>query len=270
VGTCTSNPVVVYWHWYYPALPISPWALIAVLLIAPKANRNRRAWLILIPVVVVLSLWRATALLLGIGFEAQQQMGCLVTAGTIGWTAVWLLGHWLGSRFKSLTFLAILAIMAAVGALSFFCCGEGDDSFLPIWIFAIYYGLGVVGLTGGMMLAGRFCRQRFSAIGFGLWLLLWTGVVTVALPTLILVVWIVIAHDSSPGIAGGLVAIPFVATLFAAILYVFNLPFLIVSLYSTFYCRRLETMFRAKPMPESAVLATTSPNACIETGYGLP
>ena len=52
---------------------------------------------------------------------------------------------------------------------------------------------------------------------------------TVGLPMLILVVWIVIAHDSSPGIAGGLVAIPFVAAMFAGILYVFNLPFLIVS-----------------------------------------
>ena len=170
MGTCISDPAVVDWHWYYPALPMSPWALIALLLVVPKANRNRQAWLILIPAVVVLILWRTTALLLDMGFESQQQMGCLVMAGTVGWTAVWLLGHWLGSRFKTLTFLSIVAVMAAVGALSFFCCGEGDDSFLPLVIFAIYYGLGGGRArgrhdVGRPLLPAAILRDRVSVCG---------------------------------------------------------------------------------------------------------
>ncbi len=77
VGTCASDPVVIDWHWYYGAATEAPWALIALLLVVPKANRNRQAWLILIPLVAALLLWRGLALLFGVGVGTQQQLGCL-------------------------------------------------------------------------------------------------------------------------------------------------------------------------------------------------
>jgi hypothetical protein len=268
IGTCTSDPAVVEWHWYYHVLPISPWALIALLLVVPKANRNRQAWWILIPAAALLAVWHAIAALLGVSVEAQQ-IGCLVMASIVGWSAVWLLGHWLGSRFKTLTLLSILAVMAAVGALSYLCCGQSSEPFPVPATLAMYYGLGVASVAGGMILAGRSCRKRFSGIRFGLWLLLWMGLITVALPMLVFLVWIVIAQDSSPRVVAGLVGIPIAGTMLAAIFYVFNLPFLILGMYSDFYRRRLEGMFRVRPIAEAVPLAAIS-DACIETERGSP
>ncbi|MFZ1933658.1 MAG: hypothetical protein WCB27_10500 [Thermoguttaceae bacterium] len=270
VGTCVSDPAIVDWHWYYHAVPASPWALIALLLVIPKANHNRQAWLILIPLVVVLLLWSMLTLLFGMAVGAQEQMGCLVMSAAIAWAAVWLLGHWLGSRYSTLTFFSIMAVMVAVAALTFFCCGEGDGVSIPLAAFAIYYGVMAVGLVAAMMLAGRFCRKRFSGMRFGLWLLLWMPVVTVGLPMLIFLAWIVIAQDPWPRVAGGLIAIPMVMTIFAGILYLFNLPFLILGAYSTFYRRRLEAMFRVKSIPAPASLGTTPFAANIETEGVLP
>jgi hypothetical protein len=270
VGTCVSDPAIVDWHWYYPAAPLSPWALIALLLVIPKANRNRQAWLILIPLVVVLLVWSVLTLLFGMAVGAQEQMGCLVTSAAIAWAAVWLLGHWLGSRYSTLTFFSILAIMVAVGALTFFCSGEGDGVSMPLAAFAIYYGVMAVGLVAAMMLAGRSCRKRFSGIRFGLWLLLWVGVVTIGLPMLIFLACSVIAQMPRDQFAGGLIRISIVMAILAGILYAFNLPFLILGMYSAFYRRRLEAMFRVKPIPGPASLGTTPFAANIETEGVLP
>ena len=53
-GTSISQPVVFHWRWYYhlPTLPL--WGLIALLLLVPKANSPREAWLILVPLGLVL------------------------------------------------------------------------------------------------------------------------------------------------------------------------------------------------------------------------
>ena len=54
LGAKDGSPVTFPWRWYYsvPTLPL--WALIVLLLVVPKANRHRQAWLILIPLGVVL------------------------------------------------------------------------------------------------------------------------------------------------------------------------------------------------------------------------
>ena len=268
VGTCASDPAVVDWHWHYNAATAAPWALIALLLVLPKANRNRQAWLILIPLAAALMLWRGAALLFDAGVGPQQQMGTLLMSVATAWTSVWLLGHWLRSRYRIVRFFSILAVMAGVGALGLFCSGEGDDGSMPNVIFATYYGVVVVGLVAAMMLAGRFCRKRFSGLRFGLWLLLWIEVVTVGLPMLIflgVLGWMAIAQGPLAQFAGGLIAIPMMMTMLAGIVYVFNLPFLILGTRNTFYRRRLEGMFRGSPQPDVPATAASPFAACVET-----
>ena len=121
-----------------------------------------------------------------------------------------------------------------------------------------------------MMLAGCFCRKRFSGIRFGLWLLLWMIVVTVGLPMLVFFAWIVIAQDPWPRVAGGLIAIPTVMAILAGILYAFNLPFVILGMYSTFYRTRLGGMFRTRPITGASPFAVVPSDARIEPEGGLP
>ena len=58
LGPKDGSPTIFHWRWYYnfPLLPC--WAILLVLLLAPKANRNRQAYLILIPMGIAILFWR--------------------------------------------------------------------------------------------------------------------------------------------------------------------------------------------------------------------
>jgi hypothetical protein len=162
----------------------------------------------------------------------------MVVSGVVGWTIVWLLGDWLGSRYNTVTFFAILGIIVGTGVFSFYYTGEAQSALLP---FAMFCGIVVTSFVAAMMLTGRVCRQRFTPWRFGLWLLLWTGVVSLALPLFIFVAVNLIA--GSPFIPG-LIIVPIMAASVGGIVYLVNLPFLILALNNPFYRQRLETMFR--------------------------
>ncbi len=102
-GAGISQPVCIQrrWHHRVPSLPL--WTLLLLLLVVPKANRHRQAWLILVPLGLVLIVWRMAATLLGLPDEDVETLGFLVVTGAMAWSMVWLLGHWLGrSRARRL------------------------------------------------------------------------------------------------------------------------------------------------------------------------
>jgi hypothetical protein len=243
--------------------------LIVLLLVVPKANRDRQAWLILIPLALVVLLWRTSTMLFAMSEGSAQTLGCLVISGAIAWTVVWLLGHRLGSRHRVANFFLILGTMLAVGILSLYCSGEEDDSVMPFVAYAMYYGFAVYCLVAAMMLAGRYCRKRFTPRRFGLWLLVWISVVTVGLSLLLLFAFALITqgfHD----FGRGLLVIPTMAAFLAGLVYLFNLPFLILGLNSPIYRRRLEAMFCVGHKPENLVPAAMPPGACAETECETP
>ena len=87
-GTSISQPVVVHWRWYYhvPTLPL--WGLIALLLLVPKTNRRREAWLILVPLGLVLLVWRMPLALLGVADGSTEMTGFFVVTGAMAWSVV--------------------------------------------------------------------------------------------------------------------------------------------------------------------------------------
>ncbi len=267
LGRRNSAPVLFHWRWYHYATTAPLWAAILLLLVLPRANRNRQAWLILVPLLLVLALWRVAILSIGLFGREEIFSSWLVVTWTMAWAAVWLSGHRLRRRYALLTWFSIVAVMLALGVLSFVSSSQESPSFPQ---FATYYGLVAVSATTAMMLAGRCCRRRFSGMRFGLWLLLWIGVVTVGLPMLIFFACVVIAQMPWNQVAGGLIAIPAVMAMLAGIVYALNLPFLILASYCTFYRSRLEEMFRARPMPDLAAVATASSDVRIETECGSP
>ena len=135
----------------------------------------------------------------------------------------------------------IVVVMLAAGVLSFFYSGQEDASFPSI---AVFYGIVVVSTSAAIMLAGGSCRKRFSGMRFGLWLLLWIVVVSVGLPLVVLFGVSVIMQLPLADLPRSLLAICVVMGVLAGIMYVVNLPFVILGMYSPFYRSRLEGMFR--------------------------
>ncbi len=256
-----------HWRWYYHATTAPLWAAIILLFAVPKANRTRRAWPILIPLLFVLILWRVPITWLDFISDPNHLLGWLIVTWTMAWAIVWLMPPWLSSRYRLVTWFSIVVVMLAAGVLSFFYSGQEDASFPSI---AVFYGIVVVSTSAAIMLAGGSCRKRFSGMRFGLWLLLWIVVVAVGLPLVVLFGVSVIMQLPLADLPRSLLAICVVMGVLAGIMYVVNLPFVILGMYSPFYRSRLEGMFRARPIAAASPFAIAPADASIETEGGVP
>ena len=252
----TGPATLLRWRWYYHAPTVALWALILLLLVAPKANRHRQAWLIFVPLGVVLLLWSMFVRLLSMPSDPQQRFGFVVVTAAMAWAAVWLLGHWLGRRSRFLTFLGMWLVMDAVGAASYFChYGGGLDELAPM---LITYGVFIVFPALGTTLAGFSCRKRFSPGRFLAWLLMWTVVPCMLLPLL----WMSLILFAAGPPPGQLPMIALMLTVSSAVLgglvYLWNLPFLVLAFKCPFYGERLRKMLGL------------GSEACREAGQELP
>ena len=172
LGTAVSQPVFLQWHWYNSIRNLPIWALIVFLLVVPRENRDRRAWLILIPIALPLGLLCLPAIAGLMDPSTAEMVGFLVGAGVLAWSVVWLTGHWLDGYSRRRSFWLLLVVMLAIGLLACICQFEAADDVLPL---LIVYGLCVFDLLLALTLAGYFCRKNYSLKRFLGFSLLWVG-----------------------------------------------------------------------------------------------
>jgi len=247
--------VFVPWRWWYQVPSLGLWALIALLLVVRSANRNRQAWLILIPPALVLVVSRMLAALLSMPALAAEMFGFLVVSGVLGFTAVWLLADWLLRPSRVVASLVAVAIMLAAGAIAYqgyFGVAFSEDLFL-----LIPYGLSVLVLLAAIVLSAMCCGGYRPGRFMG-WLALWS-VVGAMLTMLISAVVVVIADPNARG-EFVLVLFPIlvVAPIWGGILYLISLPFMILAFNCPFYQKRFQEALRLEdrfwPSPGRAVL----------------
>jgi hypothetical protein len=253
LGAEEGTPVPIHGRWYYhvPALPL--WALILLLLVVPKANRHRQAWLILIPPMLLIALWQLLARLVSMPDESETT-GLLLLSLAVGWSAVWLLGHLLGRRSRIVTFFLMLGLMLAIGVsyCNVYLSAEPGDLRGEL----VGYGLAAALLLLPIMLAARSCRERYSPRRFLGRLLAWTLAIASVVPlgyafTILSLLIVGLAGwgaEIEPLERPLLIWHPMIIMIVGALLatgalYLFHLPFLILAFKSPFYHERLEELF---------------------------
>ena len=173
LGPSSGSPVVFHWRWYYHFPDWSIWATMLVLVIVPRANRHRQAWLILLPLGLVLLVWRMPLMLLGFPDDTTEKIGFIVAWVAVGWTMVWLLGHWLKNRYRTVTFFLALGLMLVVGLWSCYCHIDLENS--DSWFTVTMYGMSVVVMLVATIFNTYFCRNRCTLRRFLGWLILWNS-----------------------------------------------------------------------------------------------
>jgi hypothetical protein len=247
LGRRESAPVLFHWRWYYhvPALPL--WAMVLLLLVVPKANRHRQAWLIFIPLGLVLMVWRMPATLFSMPDGATETLGALLVSGTMAWSMVWLLGHWLGTGSRVFTTVLAWGVMFGIGLLAYRCYFADNDFLVP---YVVLYGFGVALLLLAMMLAAYFCRRKLSLGRFVAWLLLSNGVVIAGF----LLLYGSLMMFLEPGLLGmvafAIIVMP-VTPFVTGVLYLPNLPFLVLAFKCPFYRQRFDKLFRIETRDDS-------------------
>ena len=219
------------------------WALVFLLLVLPKANRCAQAWLIVIPLGLILLVWRMPFALLGVSDGSVETFGVAIASVTMAWSVVWLVGHRLAVRSRIATFFLLLAAMLAVGVYSHYCYFQSADD-MP-WVL-IWCGVSAIILLLAMILTGAMCRRKgYSPPVFCLWLILWMEIVANAAVLCVIVIDMMVNQYSEALVE--IAAEMFLpATIMGGFLYLLNLPFLILAFKSPFYQQRFEDIFHLK------------------------
>jgi hypothetical protein len=241
LGSSESRPTVVAWKWYYHAGGAPLWLLIALLIVESKENRHRQAWLIFAPVVVVVLVARMPTRLLGGPDDVTEWFGIAVMSLAVAWAALWLAGHRLAGRQGFIRFIAALVLMLAVGGLSV-VSHLGLDNTDDLLSLSICHGVSSAVLLLGMMRSGRSCRDEFRRGKF-MRRLFSTMALVALLPAVVTTsIWAIIGDFGSFALVV-FVQMSLMGIVAAGMLYLLNLPFMLLAFNSPFYRARFHALF---------------------------
>lgn len=251
LGPKEGEAVIYNWKWYYNVLRSLLWLGLIPLLVVVKGNRNPRAWLIFIPLVIVNLCWSIFTRFLGTGSISTAMFSVMFHSLAVGIAALWLLGHKIGNRNRFVTFLLALAIMAVAALAGVISYGMTDFSGQAP---AILMFLAVLAFTMllAFVLTGWRCRNRYGNLRFMLWLALWCVVTCVA--SMFVFILIMFAAGGVPiSIFALLLSFLAAGLIFGLCAYVILLPYMILAFRSSFFRQRFYGCFR---LPAMAKLST--------------
>jgi hypothetical protein len=241
----TQGPGTIY-NWTRPSLlpVLLPWMFLLGLLTL-KPNRHGQAWLIWVPVGLLFGVAALVAGGLVAGLmpgdtpsQALDMLTASVIALTFGLGAVWLVIPYLGLKYRFLSFLGSLVVMAFFAGLAW-VLREGLEGGIEQAVQGVIPIIGSGGIAVALALTGLACRGRYHP--FRLLLLLLSALLTtwllVTVPFLIIAL---IANQGSPPLDGFLAFLGMITLLSFAVV----LPFLVLSFASVFYRDRLKAFLK--------------------------
>lgn len=258
LGPNTSEPVPIEWQWYYHLPSFAGWALIAVLFVLVKENRDRRALTILIPLLLLSEvLWPWIERLLSCSGMNPDQLGPPLQWLLAAWTAVWLLSPWLARRRPILAFALAWLLTAGIGAAA----ETGLYRRLVVGEALMIYLVCTFALLTAFALSGLCCRNNYRPRRFLIWLAPWLVVGVIAGFMFELVRSLVGRGLPPSGLPYLLPRVAVVSLCTAGVLYVLNLPFMYVLFRCPLYRDRFQKLLRLQPV---APPTTGEPDACGE------
>jgi len=248
-----DGPSAAY-DWEAPSLfpKLLPWVMV-LLLLALRANRNLRAWLIWLPLVASLAVQAGLGVALGFIPSEPLDMLCQVVLSlAFGAAALWLTFPCLTSRYRFLAFLKAMLVLGFAASLAF---ATGQD-----WadvggeVIAGFVAVGMLALVtaAALTLSGRNCRRRYHPLRLSLWLVVWLAVGAIV----VLTPFAVFAALT----AGVEAAAGFGAAILAGVAVAFGslLPFLLLSFANLFYRERLKQWLLVEVATSPPVLPALS------------
>ena len=216
--------------------------LAAVWLLSPYLKAGGR-WVTFLRLLATLAAFSFFTRAVGQSPEGDGGWADVLMGGAVlfGLAAVWLLSPYLKAGGHWVTFLRLLATLAAFSFFTFAVeqSPEGDGGSADVLMGVAVFGL-VLGVA--LNLAGWSCRRRYDWRRFSLWLILW-------LMACWLAAFAVVSMIFRPG---PLLEMETTLLMVSAVSFGLLLPFLLLSFTNAFYRARLHEVLRlaeAAPPP---------------------
>ena len=250
LGPKEGEAVIYHWKWYYGTSSWALWVVLAAVFVLVKANRNRRALLILVPLLILSLLWIGFKKVMSFPTSSEVIFDPIVYSMVVSIAVVFLLGHKLGGRNRFITFLLVLGVMMVlwtVGAMSYIGMEFSNDMLGSV----VYFASLALAILLGTILAGWFCRKRYSAKRFLIMLVLGCIITGVVFLFSFIVVYMVFESALRNNWRIIFIQIPIMGAVLGFISFVIILPFMILAFRSSFFrerffaCLGLQSMARA-------------------------
>ena len=250
LGPSQGQALAYDWKWYYSAMGALVWLPLVLALAIPPANRNRRALLILVPLVVVVSLWSLFKKAVGMPSSSAYRFDVWAGSLAAGLAVLWLLAPYLALARGTARFFGAIALLVAVAYVGSLAYGTwfSSDTVLHLIVLVL---LGLVLLTGIAVAARRY-RRGGGPVRFMLWLALWTAVGGLAAMSGYFVVVTGVLSSALRGaeLARMLPQVCLVGLMLGMCVYVLNLPFMILGFVSPFFRERMQACLGLNPVPK--------------------
>jgi hypothetical protein len=257
LGAKESSAVTYNWKWYYHIAGFVLWVVLISALLLVKANRNRRAWLILIPLLIVNLLFLIFKQILPFSAADAERFNMFFDSLTIGVSLLWLLGHKIGGRSGFTTFLLALVIMAGVCVVG--TASYGMTEFSPqTWSILTLFAVSVFSMLLGFVLSGWRCQKRFSRLRFMWCLAVWVVAVCMAGMLVLYAIMMISVSNFSLSLAKLAIVVFTTGMGLGLFLYVMLFPYVILALRSSFFGERFYACLRLKSMAGAAGPAAES------------
>jgi len=215
--------------------------------VLPKSNRNRRALLIIVPLVFVNLLWLVFKKVSGMPSSEAQQFDMLFQSMAIGIAVLWLIVHKFGGSNGFVRFclsLGILAVVAGLGTLSYYTGFSGETA-----IFVVLLVFMSIILLLAMTVAGWLCKRQYLPVRYMLWLGLCTLFGSAVAMIGVFIIGMLFIFPGQPKLMSVIFDLAGVGLIFGVCLYVLNLPYMILAFRSPFFRERFYACLRLKSMP---------------------
>ena len=238
LGPHQGEAVRYNWKWYDSASGFMLWLVLILAVVIPKANHNIHVLWIIVPLVVLNQLYLAFKQLAGANSSSIVQFDTLFYSMLIGIAVLWLTANYLekfGGFIRFLLAFGTVLIVACFGTLSYYA-GFSRDTFL----FSVLFVFITLALLLAMTVSSFLCGKRYQPVRFLLWLGLWVLVGSILAISIFYVV-LTLGTGTRPSWSNFpqmilMLVIP--GSIFALVLYVLNLPFLILGFAHPFFRER--------------------------------
>ena len=265
MGPKEGEAVMCHWKWYYGTSSWALWVVLAAVFVLVKANRNRRALLILVPLLILSLIWFGFKKLMPVPTSTEMIFDQIFYSLIVGIAVVFLLGHKLSGRNRFITFLLVLGVMMVlwtVGAMSYSGIEFSNDMLGSI----VYFASLALAMLLGTVLAGWFCRKRYSAKRFLIMLVLGCIITGVVFLFSFFVVYMIFESALRNQWQIIFIQIPIMGAVLGFISFVIILPYMILAFRSSFFrerffaCMGLQSMAAtAEPGAEGLSEQSTTP-----------
>lgn len=223
------------WKWHYSAVGWVIWLALILAFIAPKANRDIRVLLILVPLVVVNLLWRLFMRYANMNSTDELEFTLIFNSMAVAVTVLWLIANYFikfGGAVRFLLSLGTMMIIAGLGTLSYSTEFSSEMAlFLALFIF-----MALTMLTA-ITLSRRLCGGKYRPVRFMLWLALWMLLVSL-ISTLGFLIVASIITSSGQGLSKLILMFALAGLIFGLCLYVLNIPFMVLGFANPFFRKR--------------------------------